>query len=165
MSMVAPSKRTRLVKEQRALLLGASDMRQAAAAARALEHEQDVDLARALETAMMVCFMRPFTRSDLQVPEKFFPLGEDGEHLENIKAHRDKVYAHTDTEAGRWAESVSYTFEGDGITMQFREGWNAINRAAVPDFVALCKRVEDEFTLEAGAIQLVLDGHEPSDIS
>jgi hypothetical protein len=76
------------MRQQHAVLLGASDMRQAAAAARALEHESDGDLARALETAMMVCFMRPFTKSDLQVRAEFFPTGRDLEHLENIKAHR-----------------------------------------------------------------------------
>jgi hypothetical protein len=43
--------------------------------------------------------------------------------------------------------------------MDFREGWSAINRAAVPDFVALCKRIEHEFTVNASAIQLILDGH------
>jgi len=156
---VDPAKRERLLKQQRALLLGASDMRQAAAAAHALEHESTPALARALETAMMVCFMRPFTKSDLHVPEKFFPTGQDREHLDNIKAHRDKVYAHTDHEAGRWAESVSSTVEGGRVQMHFREGWNAINRAAVSDFVALCERIEHEFTVKASAIQLILDGH------
>lgn len=104
---VKPAERARLLKQQRSLLLGASDMRQASAAARALEHESEVELARALETAMVVCFMRPFTKSDLQVPAKFHPKGRDLEELESIKAHRDKVYAHTDEEAGRWSESVS----------------------------------------------------------
>ncbi len=154
------SKRQRLQKEQRALLLGASDMRQAAAAARALEREQDVNLARALETAMVVCFMRPFTRSDLQVPKKWWPTGEDKKHLDGIKAHRDKVYAHTDIAGGRWAETVEYAAGGGRIRMHFREGWGAMDRAVVPDFVALCKRVEDDFMLKAGAIQLGLDGHE-----
>ena len=155
-----PARHARLLKQQRTLLLGASDMRQAAAAARALEHEPDVELARALETAMMVCFMRPFTKSDLQIPAKFLPTGEDLEHLESIKARRDKVYAHTDEEAGRWAEAVSYTVEGNQVSMHFREGWDAINRAVVPDFVALCERMENDFQLNAGAIQMILDERE-----
>ena len=134
-------------------------MRQAAAAAQALEHESNVDLARALETAMMVCFMRPFTRSDLQVPAKFWPTGQDREHLEKIKTRRDKVYAHTDKEAGRWTETVSVTRGGGRVGMHFREGWNAIDRADIPGFVALCERIEDDFQLKAGAIQLHLDGH------
>jgi hypothetical protein len=158
--VVDPAEPAPLLRQQRALLLGASDMRQAATAALALEHESDVNLARALETAMMVCFMRPFTKSDLQVPLKFFPTGADREHLENIKARRDKIYAHTDDESGRWAETVSYTAAGDRVEMHFREGWNAINRAAVPDFVALCARIEDALQLRAGAIQMILDGRE-----
>jgi hypothetical protein len=163
--VVDHAKRDRLAQEQRALLLAASDMRQAAAAARALEHEADADLARALETAMMVCFMRPFTKSDLQVPKRFFPTGEDRDHLENIKAHRDMVYAHSDDEGGRWARPVSYVV-GDGqIGMQFREGWNAINRAAVPDFVALCERIEQSFHVTAGAIELFLDGRSPDELT
>jgi hypothetical protein len=155
-----PAERGSLLKQQRSLLLGASDLRQAAAAARALEHEQDADLARALETAMVVCFMRPVTRSDLRVPEKWWPTGEDRKHLDEIRAHGDKVYAHTDEEAGRWAESVEYTVGGGHVGMHFREGWNAMNRAVVPDFVALCKRLEDEFMLTASSIQLLVDGHE-----
>jgi hypothetical protein len=158
--MMDQSKRQRLQKEQRALLLGGSDMRQAAAAARTLEHEQDVNLARALETAMTVCFMRPFTRSDLQVPKRWWPTGQDATHLDEVKAHRDKVYAHTDVAGGRWAETVEYTTGGARIGMHFQEGWNAMNRAVVADFVALCKRLEDEFMNAAAAIQLVLDGHE-----
>jgi hypothetical protein len=154
---VDSAKRARLVRQQHAVLLGASDMRQAAAAARALEHESDGDLARALETAMMVCFMRPFTKSDLQVRAEFFPTGRDLEHLQNIKAHRDKVYAHTDEEAGRWAEAVLYTVEGSNGSMHFREGWNAINRAVVPDFVALCERIENDFHQWATGIQVMLD--------
>jgi hypothetical protein len=46
----------RLKKLQTVLLLAASDMDQAAAAARALEAETtNVDLMRALETAIVVC--------------------------------------------------------------------------------------------------------------
>lgn len=158
---VSPAERAGLLMQQRALLLAASDMRQASAAARALEHESDVELARALETAMMVCFMRPFTKSDLQIPAKFLPTGPDLEHVESIKAHRDKVYAHTDAEAGRWAEAVSSTVEGEHVSMHFREGWNAINRAVVPDFVALCERLENDFQLNAAAIHMILDAREP----
>ena len=107
----------------------------------------------------MVCFMRPFTKSDLQVPRKYFPKGKDLDHLEDIKAHRDKVYAHSDAEAGRSAEAVSYSIGDDEmISMHFRESWNALNREVVPEFVALCYRIEDDFVKDAGAIQLLVDG-------
>lgn len=110
---------------------------------------------------MIVCFMRPFTKSDLQVPPKFFPTGRDLEYLESIKLHRDKMYAHTDEEAGRWAEAGSYTIESGEVSMLFREGWNAMNRAVVPDFVALCDRIEKNFHATAGAIKMMLDGTLP----
>lgn len=152
--------RDRILKEQRALLLGASDMRQAAAAARALEHEEDVDLARALETAMMVCFMRPFTRSDLQVRDELWPTGEDRKRLDEIKRHRDKIYAHTDKESGRWAMSAFVTVNDNDSEIAIREDWYPMSRDVVPDFVALCKRVEDGLLHAAGGLQLVLDGHE-----
>jgi hypothetical protein len=55
------SDRNRLKKLQRALLLAASDLEQAAAAARALDAEQsNLPLMRALETAIVVCYSRAF---------------------------------------------------------------------------------------------------------
>lgn len=95
------SERNRLAKEQRALLLASSDMEQAAAAARALENEHDGTLARALETAMAVCYMRPFTKSDLAVPDEYVPTtGVDEAAHSHLKALRNKVYAHTDKYGG-----------------------------------------------------------------
>jgi hypothetical protein len=55
------SERNRLRKRQRALLLAASDMEQDKAAAQRLTIEEDGLLARALETAIAVSYMRPFT--------------------------------------------------------------------------------------------------------
>jgi hypothetical protein len=60
-----PSERNRLAKLQEALLLAGSDMDQATAAARALQSETEYLLARALETAIAVCYMRAFTQSSL----------------------------------------------------------------------------------------------------
>jgi hypothetical protein len=162
MSVMDSAVRTRLLKQQRALLLAASDIRQARAAAVALEHEDDMHLARALETAMIVCFMRPFSAGDLRVPRAFFPKGEDADHVRGIKAHRDKIYAHTDNIGGRHAKSVSFIIDGTEIHAHFEEGWNAISRAAVPDFVALCDRTATLFDAGAVNIQMMFEGDVPA---
>jgi hypothetical protein len=62
------------------LQLGADDMEQAEAAARALQREaHDVHLRGALETAMAVCYMRPFTRTRPHDPtERIRPVGVTG---------------------------------------------------------------------------------------
>jgi hypothetical protein len=66
------SRRNKVIEDQQALLLGASDMAQAIAAARALLTEADGTLARVLETAMVVCFLRPFT-GELRLPDTYTP--------------------------------------------------------------------------------------------
>jgi hypothetical protein len=74
--VLADSERNRLAKLRTALLLAGSDMDQAVAAARALQNESDGLLARALETAIAVCYMRPFTQSSLMaLPPEFSPRG------------------------------------------------------------------------------------------
>jgi hypothetical protein len=49
--------------------------------------------------------------------------------------------------------------------MSLQEGWRAIDRAALPDFVALCERIEDRFLHAAAGIQLVLDGEGNDEIT
>jgi hypothetical protein len=68
MGRVDASERNRLPKQQLAVLVAASDMVEAEAAAVALLHVPDDPLAHALETAMVVCYARPFTTGDLRLP-------------------------------------------------------------------------------------------------
>jgi hypothetical protein len=59
------SERNRLVNEIRRLRLAEADMAQVAAAADTLMHEHlNGDLCRALETAIAVCYARPFGSSN-----------------------------------------------------------------------------------------------------
>ena len=59
------NERNRLLNELRRFLLAASDMRQAAAAAEHLSTERlNGDLCRALETAIVICYSRPFARGN-----------------------------------------------------------------------------------------------------
>jgi hypothetical protein len=149
----------RLRKQQRALLLGASDMDQAMAAAKALAKTQDAHLARALETAMTVCFMRPFTASDLQVPGKFFPeAGEGEEAFWAVKSVRDKVYAHTDADGGRTAGPITLDWGTEIINLSWQEGWLPFPRDRIERFIVTCEEVRDSMRIGAGAIQRMLDG-------
>jgi hypothetical protein len=109
-----PSEQNRK-KLQTVLLLAGSDMDQAAAAARALQTEMEYLLARALETAIAVCYMRPFTRSAMTLPDSFVPTTEPdaGYHAE-FKTLRDKVCAHTDKASGRSA-SMNVETATDGV--------------------------------------------------
>src|SRR5688572_12411444 len=103
-----------MARVQIALLLAASDMDQAAAAARALEDAEDGPLARALETAMAVCYMRAFTKSSLgTLPKEFVPTepGEAERHA-SLKRLRDQFYAHTDMASGRQAQVTVEGVEG-----------------------------------------------------
>jgi Phage integrase family len=111
-----PPERNRLVKLQTVLLLAGSDMDQAAAAARALQSETEYLLARALETAIAVCYMRASTRSSLMtLPPEFVPTGDpDAKIHTELKAVRDKVYAHTD-KAGSRSASINVETVADGI--------------------------------------------------
>jgi hypothetical protein len=66
--------RNRLRKLEQALLLAVSDMEQAIAAAQALTVETDGRRARVLETAIAVCYMRPFTRRrPVRLPDEYVP--------------------------------------------------------------------------------------------
>jgi hypothetical protein len=98
------AKRDGLKRKQQALLLSSYDMVQAAAAARALEGEADGDLARALETAMAVCYMRAFTKGAGRLPAKFIPRdAPDADFHKQLVELRHRVYAHTSLGRTRWS--------------------------------------------------------------
>src|SRR5919109_82743 len=120
------SERNRLIKLRRALLLAVSDMEQAIRAAQVLVLEEDDGrLARALETAFSVTYMRPFTQGSLgQLPAEYVPNAGGGEDVHaKLKDLRDKVYAHTDEESGRYAFVTATARQGNTVTIDFRESW------------------------------------------
>src|SRR6266699_213355 len=83
-----------LKKKMLALLLAASDMDHAEAAARALEKEAyDVSLMRALETAIAVSYVRAFTKSSLMtLPDDYVPTtSPDAELHEWFRDRRDQL--------------------------------------------------------------------------
>ena len=96
------SERNRREKLKTVLPLAARDMEQAAAAARALYEDEREDEAfrRALETAMAVCYMRPFTRSTwLTLPQEYIAKRGSVDLGFHMALHdlRDQTHAHTDT--------------------------------------------------------------------
>jgi|SRR6266545_3855562 len=122
------SKQKRLKKLQLVLLLAAFDMRQAEAAARALEREdEDLPLMLALEAGMVVCYVRAFTRSSLMTlpPEYASSTSSDAELHQDLCYRRDKIYAHTDKDSGRTASIKILSGAGDVSNLQWEQGWNA----------------------------------------
>ena len=172
--MGAASEVNRLIKEIRAVALAASDMRQAAAAAEALANEhQNVHVMRALETAVVVCYWRPFaSRNAVRLdPAEWTPRDQQeiAAH-ETLKALRDKVYAHTDSVIKIGGEKVrardveriedllgtleEIDWNAPEAPLMFTEGWVPLNREALPGIAAFAhvqetRLIERQRALEA----------------
>jgi hypothetical protein len=79
-----------------------SDMRQAAAAARFLDkrgREMHGDAERALETGMVVCYARPFTRNKIgAIPRKLARPGDAAQSAlhDALVKRRNDLYAHNE---------------------------------------------------------------------
>ncbi len=90
--------RERRLRHVRRFVLAASDMRQAAAAAEYLRSEHlNGDLCRALETAICVCYARPFSETNTigpVDPKKWAPADAPARYLhESLLYYRDKAFA------------------------------------------------------------------------
>ena len=140
-----------------ALLFAAVDMRQAAAACDMLELEtSDPHRARALETAIAVCYARAFTESTVrQLPAKAFApkKGTPERELHNVLMNlRQKVYAHTDLESGRSLAKLVIEVEGDVAHVEHVETWHPLDRDLLDPIRELCTAQEDRLRLEATRI-------------
>jgi hypothetical protein len=155
------SERNRLNKLKTVLLLAASDMVQAEAAARALESEHgNVALMRALETAIGVCYARAFTQSSLKtLPPEYIPTTPDDARLHPYLCElRDKVYAHTDKSSGRAASiKAEAAIDAEAAVLKMTEQWNAFPRELIESAVGLFHRQRGRFLDDAVAIQTRLD--------
>jgi len=156
------SVKRKLLKDQRALLLGASDITQAIAAARALQVENDGTLARALETAMVISFMRPFTGT-VRLPDGYSapPGAAEAQLFDEMKALRDKVYAHTDRDTGRQAGPISVHVEGETVNLTWHEAWVPLSRDRLDFFIEVCEGLKESMQLDAGKAQVILNGEVP----
>jgi len=139
--------RNRLLREVRRFRFAQADMRQAAAAAEALQREQgDGDLCRALETAIVVIYARPFTP-----PNKVGPLGPEWAPTEpllhnlhrELMEKRDQVYAHSDETALRDVVDNGATLGKDHPV--YSEQWYRVSRSMLPIFIRMAREQEGRF--------------------
>jgi hypothetical protein len=116
-------------------------MLQAAGAARALESQHDdVYLMRALETAIVVCYWRPFSASNKigGLADKWAPQGDRHSELHRtLRNLRNQAYAHTDETSGRIGD-VRPLSVGDQVHHVTGESWWAFPREWIPEIVKLC---------------------------
>jgi hypothetical protein len=155
---------SRLALQRERFLLAASDMEQCAAAAVALEQLYETDgentpLIRALETGMVTCYARPFTRTRGGArwldETKWAPtVPRDSVHHGLIDL-RNKVYAHTDAESGRTpGPPILVELTPGASEVTHSEGWWPFPRSWLPHVVGLCDEQTERFYREA---QTLLD--------
>ena len=155
------SDQNRLENRSRVLQLAAIDMEQTIEAARAIEREikmqaqgqgQSWQFTRALETAVAVCYWRPFTRSSTM--GALDPTGDSPpEHglcelHWSLESMRNEVYAHTDKSSGRDA-AIRAGDEGFALL----ESWKPLPPHWLPSIIALAEAQRDRFRAEAFEIE------------
>jgi hypothetical protein len=155
------AERERLAKLQGTLILAARDMEQAAAAARALQADTGDDDAfrRALETALSVCYMRPFTKG-MKLPDKYVPTEwPDADFHAGLRELRHKVYAHTDNKggSGRTASIRATGDSGDVVHLEYREEWMPFPVEDIPAVISFFVRQQNRFLMDASAIYVDLE--------
>jgi len=152
-----------------ALLHAASDMEQTRAACDMLDEEtEDTHRARALETAIAVCYARGFTESTLRrlSANAFAPKkGTAQRQLHDVLLQlRQKVYAHTDLESGRSIRELTLEFEGDTAHVKHAESWHPLDRDLLDPIRELCREQGSKLRLEAvrfhGAIKREIESRD-----
>ena len=140
--------------EERRLALAILDMRQAEAAARLLGRQSDVHERRALETAIAVCYARPWLdgNKDGKLKSRWLPTGTDLRLHELLIDLRMRTYAHNDPTGGR--KSVA-TIEA-GVVTSTGEEWIPLPRKDLDLIAELCSRQAKRF--QAGLLNLLGDG-------
>ena len=149
-------------KRKRVLLLAAIDMEQTIEAARAIERESDrvaageepnAELVRALETALAVCYWRPFTKSSIgrldAVADGPPEASGMGDLHRTLKTMRDKAYAHTDEASGRVAHVKEHVTQSGVSSEVFSESWWAFPDDWLPRVIALAEMQRERFIAEA----------------
>jgi hypothetical protein len=133
------------------LVLAAQDMKDASEAAEALIER--VGPARALETAIVVSYARPWTRSTIKrLGDHWLPTDAGDLDLHGKLLHlRKKLYAHTDDDLG--ARGMRDVSDVSGVTEpQFAPSWRPLDRAVVPNIIALTNRQRERFRDGAGEL-------------
>ena len=145
--------REAIERRRNILLLGASDMDQVIAAAESIQREhrsttQDLELIRALETAVVVCYWRPFSQSNT-VGHLRESDAEDPTLHADMKKLRNQAYAHTDRSSGRTA-GIKEVIASTGVEgLVFTEGWWSLPDQWLPGIVDVAIRQRDKWRAEA----------------
>jgi hypothetical protein len=133
------------------LLLGAADMDQAVEAAAILrEHEsadENLQLVRALETALIVCYWRPFSQA-LWMGHLTKSDALDPEVHAMVRGLRDQTHAHIDVSSQRWAgidDLSKIGFSGFG----FAENWWGLGEEWAARIQAVAAKQRDAWREEA----------------
>ena len=108
---------------------------------------------------MAVTYMRPFTTSSLLTLTEYEPTaGRDRELHAYLADLRDKVHAHTDSEAER---RVSFGVGNEAATetdwVPYAEQYMAFPAPLVPEVVALCGRLRDKMLQDARTAWIELE--------
>jgi urocanate hydratase len=154
------AKRKGIEKLKESLILAAEDMDQATAAAAALRTDTSADEAwrRALETAIAVSYMRPFTTGAWKLLGKYVPkTAAENELHQRLDHLRDKVYAHSDKASGRSA-SMKTQATSEGIaTISYGSAWWAFPVEDLPAVETLCHDQRQRFLTDATRIHVELE--------
>jgi len=147
------SDRARLIRQVGRLRLAAHDMAEASLAAQHLEHyarSMNEYAERALYAGMVVCYLRPFTRSNIgQLDADDWIEPSDRKVHDDLKTERDKVYAHTDVTDMRRVTARDAGAAG----VRYVEDRAPFNPDALPVVADLAERLRVRFEREADLIE------------
>ncbi len=135
--------------EVQRLVMAEADMRMAAAAAGLLQETEELYRSRALETAIVVCYMRPFTPSNTvgALGRKWHPQDDVGRRLHrSLYSARKSTHAHTDLVSFRKAVNTAALL-GDytASARRYAEEWRPLDRAVLPALVPFFEARADAF--------------------
>jgi hypothetical protein len=139
------------------LLLGADDMDQTAEAAHAIDREHrsgnpNLQLIRALETAVVVCYWRPFSQSNSMGHLRAKDALDASLH-KAMGRMRNSVYAHIDASSGRTAGITPHTTTEGVQGLAFTESWWALPAEWFPQIVKIAATQRDAWRAEAETIR------------
>ena len=126
------------------------------AAATAIQREEsaaipDLALIRALETALVVCYWRPFSRSNtaghLRDSDALDP-----ELHGHLRILRNRAHAHIDTSSGRTAGVTPLSASKGVGGLVLTESWWSFPEEWLPRVIDVAERQRDAFRAEAVSI-------------
>ena len=146
------------------LLLGATDMQQVIEAAVAIQDEHRsatprLELLRALETAVAVCYWRPFSQNNT-IGHLRDGDAEDPTLHAHMKTLRNQAYAHIDASSGRSADIEDIVTPTGVEGLALTEGWWPLPADWLPRIIEVAVRQRDTWRAEAADIRRRLSSSE-----